>query len=97
MAEPTAEKEIDLSAIADPDMRRALRTIHHELAATLQRHEMEIQAMLEMILEKHIGSIGEYKRHLLKLQQGGARSERIHDQIHSAVQQPAPSTPRRLS
>ena len=79
---------VDLSRIGDPDIRRALRAMHQELSTTVQRQEMEIQALLEMMLEKHIGSIGEYKRHLTRLQAGGAggaRSSRIHDQVASTL------------
>jgi hypothetical protein len=92
MSEPTSPTagsgEIDLSSVSDPDVRRALRAIYKELNATVQRQEIEIQAMLEMMLEKRVGSIGEYKRHLTKLQAGGARSSRIHDQVSSTLTPP---------
>ena len=95
MPEPTtsspAASGLDLSSVSDPDVRRALRAIYQELQTTVQRQEVEIHAMLEMMLEKHVGSIGEYKRHLMRLQQGGggARSARIHDQVTSTLgQQP---------
>ena len=90
MSEPThhsaATGGVDFSSIPDPDVRRALRAMYQELSATVQRQEIEIQAMLELMLEKHIGSIGEYKRHLTRLQQPGTgRSSRIHDQIASTI------------
>jgi hypothetical protein len=75
-----------LSSVPDPDVRRALRTMYHDLHQTIEKHQLEIQALLEMMLEKHVGSIGEYKRHLTRLQQGGVpRSERIQGQIGSAT------------
>jgi hypothetical protein len=33
-----------------------------------------------MMVEKHVGSIGEFKRHMLKLQSADPRSERLHGQ-----------------
>jgi len=87
---PAAGGEPDLSSVSDPDVRRALRAMYKELSATVQRQEIEIQAMLEMLLEKHVGSIGEYKRHLTRLQSGGARSSRIHDQVASTLSSPRP-------
>jgi len=77
-----------LSSIPDPALRRAIRTVYHDLNATIDKQQIEIQALLEVILEKHVTSIGEYKRHLARVQQGGtARTERIQSQIG------APGTP----
>ena len=87
MSDPTSQPPtLDLSTVNDPDVRRALRKVYQELCDTMQRQDLEIQALLEMMLEKHIGSLGEYKRHLLKPQQGGARSARIQGQISSTLQ-----------
>ena len=98
MPDPSVRKDPpEIAAVHDPDVRRALRAMYNELHATIEHHQVEIQALLEMMLEKHVGSIGEYKRHLTRLQQGGVgRSERIHGQI-SAPGHPAPGhgqTPR---
>ena len=87
----------EITAVHDPDVRRALRAMYNELHATIEHHPMEIQALLEMMMEKNVGSIGEYKRHLMRLQQGGVgRSERIHGQISGAAGQQPPhgQTPR---
>ena len=84
----------EITAIHDPDVRRALRAMYNELHTTIEHHQIEIQALLELMLEKHVGSIGEYKRHLTRLQQGGVgRSERIHGQMTGAsgVQHPPQS------
>ena len=87
MSDPTSQPPtLDLSTVNDPDVRRALRKVYQELCDTMQRQDLEIQALLGMMLEKHVGSLGEYKRHLLKLQQGGARSARIQGQISSTLQ-----------
>ena len=71
-----------IANVPDPDVRRALRAMYQDLQQTIQHHQLEIQALLELMLEKHVGSISEYKRHLTRLQQGGTpRSERIQGQI----------------
>ena len=85
----------EITAIHDPDVRRALRAMYNELHTTIEHHQIEIQALLELMLEKHVGSIGEYKRHLTRLQQGGVgRSERIQGQISAATNQGQGQTPR---
>jgi len=96
MSESAPRKDpLEITAIHDPDVRRALRAMYNELHTTIEHHQIEIQALLELMLEKHVGSIGEYKRHLTRLQQGGVgRSERIQGQISAAAQQGHGQTPR---
>ncbi len=84
-----------IASVPDPDVRRALRAMYQDLNQTIQHQQMEIQALLEMMLEKHVGSIGEYKRHLTRLQQGGVpRSERIQGQLGTPGVAPHGMTPR---
>jgi hypothetical protein len=74
----------DVSTIADPNTRRAMRAVVQQnvhLTAQLQQHQMEIEALLHMLVEKHVGSVGEFKRHMLRLQANDARSGRLHEQI----------------
>ena len=83
-----------LSSVPDPDVRRALRAMYHDLHQTIEKHQFEIQALLEMMLEKHVGSVGEFKRHLTRLQQGGVpRIERVQGQVGSTTA-PHGMTPR---
>lgn len=77
---------IDLSGIPDPDVRRALRAIHKELNATMDRQQMQIEALLEMMIEKHVGSLGEFKRHLMRRPNEASRGGRIHEAIAEARQ-----------
>jgi hypothetical protein len=95
MSEAQPTPALDLSRVDDPDVRRALRSLNDQLKAAIDRQQVEIQALLEMMIEKHVGSIGEYRRHLLRLQQGSARSDRIHDAMHQPLQDPGrrPTTP----
>jgi hypothetical protein len=76
---------IDLASVPDPDVRRALRQMHEQYMMILQRQQMEIEALLEMMIDKHIGSLGEFKRYLSKLQTGNRRTDRIHEEILNAA------------
>src|SRR5687767_14025729 len=78
MPEATQGEALDLSQIEDHHVRRALKTLHTQMTTTLHRQQLEIDALLEMMLEKHVGSIGEFKRHLVRLQQDQSRSQRLH-------------------
>ena len=63
MQETTARPEtFDLSHIQDPDVRRALRVMNQQVTEALNRHQMEIEALVEVLLERHLTSIGEFKR-----------------------------------
>jgi hypothetical protein len=99
--------QVDVSSITDPDVRRAFRSLlqaNQYMTVRVEQQQQEIEALLQMMVEKHIGSIGEFKRHMIKLQNADPRSERLHGQIagspapaahmHAAPHQPA-ATPRR--
>ena len=75
---------VDVSTISDPDIRRAFRMMvqqNQQLTARMHQQQQEIESLLQMLLEKHVGSVSEFKRHMLKLQAGDARSERLHSMI----------------
>ena len=85
---------IDVSTIVDPDIRRAFRgmlQINQQLSTRINQQQQEIEALLQMLIEKHVGSIGEFKRHMMKLQSGEARSERLHGQVAGAAAAPTPT------
>lgn len=89
----SATPQVDVSLIDDPHVRRAIRAavqLNQGLELRVRQQQQEIEALLQMMVEKHIGSVGEFKRHLLKLQQGDARGERIHGQIAAAAATVAP-------
>jgi hypothetical protein len=80
----SAPPTIDVSTITDTPTRRAVRGVvqlNQQLTETVRQQQLEIEALLQMMCEKHVGSVGEFKRHMLKLQGNDARSERIHGQI----------------
>jgi hypothetical protein len=75
---------VDVSAITDADTRRAIRSMCQQVAAVLDRQQKELEAMLDVLTEKHLTSVGEFKRHLLKVQQ--------RDRIHEAIAAPQVTT-----
>jgi hypothetical protein len=79
-----AHLTVDVSTIPDPDVRRALRQIQTDYQTQLTQQRAEIDAILEVLLEKHTTSLGELKRHVAKVQQQqqqGSRSGRLHDAL----------------
>ena len=84
MIESTSQPQapaLDLSRVDDPETRRAIRAVHQSMADTMARQQMEIEALVEVLMEKHLTSIGEFRRHMQKLSQKDARGTRLHDQL----------------
>ena len=84
MIESTSQPQVptlDLSRVDDPETRRALRAVHQAMADTMARQQMEIEALVEVLMEKHLTSIGEFRRHMQRLSQKDARGMRLHDQL----------------
>jgi hypothetical protein len=67
--------------VQDPDVRRALRAVHAHYEAALAKQQTEIEVLLETLLEKHITSIGEFKRQMARFQNKDARVQRLHEQV----------------
>ena len=90
----------ELSEIRDPDVRRALRAIHRDLAEAVERHQVEIEAVVQIMLEKRVMSMSEYKLHLSRLQNGqtSLREERVRDELSSLHRAPSedPSGPAKM-
>jgi hypothetical protein len=83
----TGQSNLDLSRVDDPETRRAIRALHQQLSETISRQQMEIEALVEVLMEKHMTSIGEFRRHMMRVGQKDARGLRLHDQLMG----PAPS------
>src|SRR5258706_10539835 len=93
MIESTSEPAVpnlDLSRVDEPETRRALRAVHQQMADTMARQQMEIEALVEVLMEKHLTSIGEFRRHMQRLSQKDARGMRLHDQLMTP-NSPAPA------
>ena len=92
----TGQSGLDLSRVDDPETRRALRGVHQQMTETITRQQMEIEALVEVLIEKHMTSIGEFRRHMMRVSQKDARGLRLHDQLmapsptaaHPAVAKP---------
>jgi hypothetical protein len=84
------QSAVDIGTIADPDARRALRAMQQEYTAALSRQQAEIDAILEVLLEKHVTSVGELRRHVTRLQQQQAHGSRA-GRLHEALWGPTPS------
>ena len=85
MAEMQPQRDLqEIADVRDPDARRALRAIHQDLNESMQRHQLEIEALVQILLEKRVMSMSEYRLHLSRLQQGlSQRGERIHEALSS--------------
>jgi len=84
MAESTSQSgqtSLDLSRVDDPETRRAIRAVHQQMSETISRQQMEIEALVEVLIEKHMTSIGEFRRHMMRVSQKDARGARLHDQL----------------
>jgi hypothetical protein len=84
MSDPT-HLSVDVTAVDDPQARRVLRAIQHEYQTALTRQQVEIDVIFEVLLEKHLTSVGELRRHMTKLQQQQTgvtgRTGRLHDHL----------------
>ena len=84
---------VDVSVVQDPDARRVLRAIQQEYSTALTHQRAEIDAILDVLLEKHITSVGELRRHVTRQQQnpqpGGGRAGRLHEALWGAQAAPA--------
>ena len=85
------QSSLDLSRVDDPETRRAIRAVHQQMSETISRQQMEIEALVEVLIEKHMTSIGEFRRHMMKVGQKDARGMRLHDQLMAPSSSHAPA------
>ncbi len=77
---------VDLSRIENAEVRRALRQLIQQLQETIVQQQIEIEALLEMMLDKHLSSMSEFKRHVQILRQrAGERNDRLRTQVTQAL------------
>lgn len=74
-----------------------MRQLMQQMQETIARQQTEIDALLELILEKHVGSLSEFKRNVVRLQQHGSeRLGRAHlEMTPHAVKEPPVAAPAR--
>lgn len=90
----TPHLNVDLTRIENAEVRRAVRQLVQQLQETIARQQVEIEALLELMLEKHIASLSEFRRQVQRVSQHATeRNERVHSQ---AVQTVTPQPPANL-
>jgi hypothetical protein len=72
---------VDLSSITDPDVRRAVRSMLQQLQGACDRQQIQIQAMMDMLIERNIASLADIKRHLIRRQHDIVKPDRIAEMI----------------
>ncbi len=82
----------EIALIDDPHARRALRALHQEMCQAIRAQQLHIEALLDMLTDKHASTLVDFKRALLRLQQHGERAQRIEEAI-ATPQAPSPQPP----
>jgi len=89
---------VDLTRIENAEVRRAVLQLIQQLQEIISQQQLQLDALLELMLDKNISSIGEYRRHLQRIvERGSDRSGRLHGQIaellkgtHTGLEAPLP-------
>jgi uncharacterized coiled-coil protein SlyX len=88
---------VDVSRIESAETRRAIRMLLQQLEDVIAHQQTQIEALVELITEKHVASLSEFRRAVQQItDRSNQRSERIHSQI-SAVLHTPPPVPREAS
>ncbi len=73
---------VDLTRIENAEVRRAVRQLIQQLQEIVTQQQVQIEALIELAVDKHVGSMSEYRRYVQKIAQNATgRNERIHAQI----------------
>jgi hypothetical protein len=73
---------VDLTRIENAEVRRAIRQLIRQLQEIVAQQQVQIEALIEMTVDKHIWSLGEYRRAIQKISQSASgRNDRIHAQV----------------
>lgn len=76
-----ATLNVDLTRIENAEVRRAIRQLIQQLQEIIVQQQLQIEALVEMTVDKHVWSMSEYRRYLQKLSQTAAvRPDRMHPQ-----------------
>jgi hypothetical protein len=84
---------LDLRMVDDPGVRQALRALHQQVIDALNKQQQQIDALVDLLVEKNLTSLGELKRQMLKMQQNLHRSERIHTAMAGTAGVPTAAAP----
>ena len=78
---PAASSAFDISRVEDPEVRRLLRAMQAEVASKTAHMQLELDAFLEVLIDKHITSLSEFKREIARLGQNHLKTDRMHEAI----------------
>lgn len=82
---------IDLSVVEPAETRRMLRTLLQQIELRFQEQQNEIEALIEMLSDRHTISLGEFKIYLRRMQQRDDKAVRLHAAVTQAAHlEPAP-------
>ncbi len=74
-----ATLNVDLSRIESPEIRRAIRQLIQQLQEIISQQQIQIEALVEMTVDKHVWSQSEYRRYVQKIAQTATgRTEHPH-------------------
>ncbi len=92
MATPTMHNPlgIDLSNVEPAETRRAVRQVLQMLNARLEEQQTEIEALIEMLVDRHVVSVGELKSYIRRMQQRDDKAARLHSVMSQAVRTTTP-------
>jgi len=79
-----ATLNVDLTRIENAEVRRAIRQLIQQLQEVITQQQVQIEALVEMTVDKHIWSLSEYRRYVQKLSQN-----LITGRAHAAAAQAA--------
>lgn len=87
---------VDLSRIDNAEVRRAMRQLVMQLQETIALQQAQIEALLELITEKHVASLSEFRRAMQQLiDRKTERLGRIHSEVAHAASTPPVQNPLR--
>jgi len=88
MPQPTSTSlTVDLTRIDNAEVRRALRQLLQQAQEQLNHQQIQIEALMELIAEKHVASVSEIRRAVQRVATHSERAGRIHAQITQAVRE----------
>ena len=81
---------IDVSGVEPAETRRVLRTVLQQIELRFVEQQNETEALIEMLCDRHVISVGEFKVYLRRMQQRDEKAVRLHAALEQAVH-PTPS------
>ena len=77
---------VDLSRIENAEVRRAIRQLVQQLQETILHQQIQIEALLELITERNVASLSEFRRAVNQVTaRASERTGRIHEHVSQAV------------